>query len=92
MSTKGKLTREQVVAMVGSEAVDKADAKNCDFTNRLQTDGDDRVEFSASVPCEDKDGYESTLTAYYYQCAADLVGVEDLSDLTWTITGYEVGG
>ena len=90
MSTKGKLTREQVVAMVGSEAVDKVDAENCDFTNRLQTDGDNRVEFSSSVLCEDKEGYESTLIAYYYQDDDDLVGVEDLSDLTWTIAGYEV--
>lgn len=87
MSTK--LTREQAVAQVGSEAVDKVDAENCDFTNRLLPDNS-RVEFSASVPCEDKDGYECTLLAYYYQDADDLVGVEDLSDLTWTIAGYEV--
>lgn len=90
MSTKGNLTREQAISAVGTAAVDKVDRENCDFTNRLQTDGDDRVEFSASVFCEDVDGYECSLRAYYYQDADDLVGVEDLSDLEWDISGYEI--
>lgn len=90
MSTKGTLTREQAVSAVGAAAVETVDRDNCDFTNRCQTDGDDRVEFSASVSCEDTEGYPCTLTAYYYQDADDLVGIEDLSDLTWDISGYEI--
>jgi len=92
---KGNLTREQAVAQVGESAVAKVDAENCEFTNRVgfngSVQGDDEVEFSASVACEDKDGYEVSLVAYYYQ-DADVVDEngEDLSNLDWEIEGYEV--
>lgn len=86
--TRGNLTREQAIALVGPKFVDKLDREGCDYTGRVQTDGDDRVEFAASVRLpEDHDYY--TLTAYYYQNPADLQGVEDLSDLPWEIAGYE---
>lgn len=90
MSTKGEMNREQAVAMVGEVAVDKVERENCDFTNRVQTDGDSRTEFSASVRCEDKDGNEVTLVAYYYQEQADVDAVENLDELNWEIAGYEV--
>lgn len=45
MSTKGEMNREQAVAMVGEVAVDKVERENCDFTNRVQCDGDTCTEF-----------------------------------------------
>lgn len=91
MSTKGNLTREQAVAIVGEQAVAKVEAESCDFTNRLMDDNDDRVEFSAGVLATDKDGQECTLLAYYYptQAALDAAG-DDLSNVDWVIEGYEV--
>jgi len=91
MSTKGNLTREQAVAIVGEAAAAKVDAGNCDFTNRLMDDNDDRVEFSASVRCEDKDGTECTVIAYYYPTQQELDDAgDDLSNVSWEIEGYEV--
>lgn len=87
----GKLTRDQAIAEVGIEAVDKVDAMNCDFTNRLQTDGDDDVEFSATVRATDRSGDSVQLVAFYYQApeALDAAG-DDLSNCDWTVNGYEI--
>ena len=90
MSTKGNLTREQAIQAVGSELVNKLDGINCEPTNRLQTDGDESVEFSASVETGNEEYGRMTLTAYYYQSPKDLDGVEDLSNLEWTVAGYEL--
>ena len=90
MSTKGEMKREQAVAMVGEVAVDKVERENCEFTNRVQCDGDTRTEFSASVRCEDREGNEVTLVAYYYQEQAEVDAVENLDELNWEISGYEV--
>lgn len=90
MSTKGEMNREQAVAMVGEVAVDKVERENCDFTNRVQCYGDTRTEFAASVRCEDREGNDVTLVAYYYQEQADVDAVENLDELNWEISGYEV--
>jgi len=90
MSTKGEMTRAQAVAAVGESAVDEVESKGCDFTGRVQCDGDSRVEFSASVRCEDREGYHVTLIAYYYQDQADLDGVDDLGNLEFDVEGYDV--
>ncbi len=92
---KGNLTREEAVAMVGEEAVAKVESEDCDFTNRMQTDGDTGVEFSASVRCKDQNGDDCVLIAYYYQeqeALDDLeeAGNDDLGLLDWEIEGYEV--
>jgi hypothetical protein len=90
---KGKLTREQAIEIAGIEVVEKLDNENCDFTNRVQCDGDTAVEFSASVHYTDPEFVgenNTTLIAYYYQEEEDLDGIEDLSDLGWEIAGYEV--
>ena len=92
---KGNLTREQAIAIVGEAAVDKVDAENCDFTNRVgyngSMQGDDEVEFSASLSCEDKNGYEVSLIAYYYLDADTLDKVDGLDEISeWEIEGYEV--
>jgi len=87
---KGILTREEAIRVAGSDVVSRLDSENCDFSNRVQTDGDTAVEFSASVEFVDEDGTECCLIAYYYQEQDDLDGVEDLSLLDWDIEGYEV--
>lgn len=89
---KGDLTRAQVIEIVGLELVEELERENCDFTNRLQTDGDDAVEFSASVVFVDNEGNNRTLTAYYYQDPEDLEELEDgdLGSLNWEIEGYEI--
>lgn len=90
MSTQGNLTREQAVTIVGAAALAKVNALNCEFTGRLQCDGDTRDEFAASVRCEDIDGDECTLTAYYYQEADDVAAVESLDQLGWEVQGYAI--
>lgn len=90
MSTKGTLTREQAIQAVGAELVEKLDSVNCDFTGRQQTDGDDTVEFSASIQVPENDERYTTLIAYYYQPSQDIEDVEDLSNLRWTVAGYEL--
>ena len=91
MSTKGNLTREQAIAIVGEQAVKKVDGKSCDYTCRLMGDNDDRAEFSASVCCKDKDGNECVVTAYYYPTQQELDGAgDDLSNVDWEIYGHEV--
>ena len=90
---KGTLTREQAIEIVGVDAVAKVDQENCEFTNRVgyngSTQGDDEVEFSASVRAEDKNGNDVSLIAYYYQ-DAKAVDKNELDCLPWEIRGYEV--
>lgn len=91
---KGNLTREQAVAQVGEATVGNVDSESCNFTNRVgyngSVQGDVEVEFSASVSCEDKDGCECSLIAYYYQDANDVDATDDLGSLNWEIEGYEI--
>ena len=92
MSTKGEMSREQAVEIVGEAAVNNVERENCDFTNRVQCDGDTRVEFAASVSCEDTEGNDVTLIAYYYIEQSELDANEDnsLDVFNWKIEGYEV--
>ena len=83
MTTKGNLTREQAIEIVGADAVKSVEARNCDFTNRVMDDG--MVEFAASVVTE-----EGVLTAYYYQTQAAVDAADGLDSLDWEIEGYEI--
>ena len=88
---KGNLTREQAVAIVGEATVAKAEADNCDYSNRVQTDGDTAVEFCASARNEAGD----IVIVYYYQSQEAIDGpggdgVDDMGSLDWQIAGYEV--
>ena len=91
---KGNLTREQAIEQVGEAAVTKVDSENCDFTNRVgfngSVQGDDEVEFAASVVCEDTGGCEVSLVAYYYQDAEDVDAAEGIDQLDWEVEGYEI--
>jgi len=87
----GTVTREQAIAVFGEELVNRLDSENCDFTNRVQTDGDTTIEFSATLRgLAADDGQERTLTAYYYQDADMVREAEDLGSLDWVIDGYEI--
>ncbi len=88
---KGDLTREQAIRAAGLAKVEELEALNCDFTNRLQTDGDEAIEFAATVDFVDVEGTQRALTAYYYQYQEDLDrAADDLGRLDWDIEGYEV--
>lgn len=88
---KGNLARQQAIEAAGLALVEKLEAMDCDFTNRLQTDGDEDVEFAASVMFVDADGNERELTAYYYQSPEALATVDnDMGVLDWDISGYEI--
>jgi flagellar hook protein FlgE len=87
---KGNLTREQAIEAAGLEAVEKVESMNCDFSNRVQTDGDTAVEFESCVYFIDNEGNKRSLTAYYYQEQEDLDEVEDMGSLDWEINGYEL--
>ena len=87
---KGDMTREEAIKAAGLDVVEKLDRANCDYTNRVQTDGDPAVEFAATVSYTDVDGDTLHLIAYYYQDEDDLDGVEDLGSLNWEIHGYEI--
>jgi hypothetical protein len=88
---KGELDREQAVEIVGKKLVAELEGMDCEETNRLQTDGDDAVEFAASVKFTDSEGNTRTLTAYYYQDPDDIEEAgDDLGSLDWDIEGYEV--
>lgn len=86
----GKMTREQAADIVGSSAIEQLDGIGCDFTGRVQTDGDTTVEFSASIKCRNIDGDEVTLTAFYYQDVESVRDCEDLANLRWEVHGYEI--
>jgi hypothetical protein len=86
----GKMTREQAIETVGAELVSKLDSVNCEPTGRLQCDGDDTTEYTASIKTADG----GTLIAYYYttpeqeQAISDADG--DGSAIDWEIHGYEI--
>ena len=95
---KGSVTREQALAVVGEQAVDAVERKNCEPTNRVgyngACQGDDLCEWCASVSCKDKDGNECTLAAYYYttneQDEVMAANSGDGSYIDWEIAGYEM--
>jgi len=97
MTTKGNLTREQAVAIVGNAAVDAVDAKGCEPTNRVgyngACQGDELTEWSATVDAPEADGIPRWLVAYYYTSAADAHAAEAAGDwgtVRFEIAGYEV--
>ena len=87
---KGNLTREQAINICGTDAVESVENENCDYTNRVQTDGDSSVEFSAIINCVDSNGTSCKLIAYYYQNQSDIDNTDDLGVLDWEVNGYEI--
>ncbi len=92
---KGNLKRAEAVAIVGEAAVARADAANCEPTNRVgyngACQGDDLIEWSARASATDKDGFPCTVVAYYYTSQEEIEEAgDDLSNVDWVIAGYEV--
>ena len=88
---KGNLSREQAVKLFGEGIISKLEYQSCEPTSRLQTDGDDSTEYTASVKVNHHD-YDYVV-AYYYttpeqeQRMADCDG--DGSVIDWEIEGFE---
>jgi len=87
----GDYTREQAIEHVGFDSVDQVERLNCEPTDRQQTDGDESVEFSASLLAMTiPDGLNCRLTVYYYQDPEILRQIEDLGSLNWEPNGYSI--
>ena len=87
---KGTLSREEAIELAGIGAVKKVELLNCEPTSRAQTDGDNDIEYAASIKLDSGD----ILTAYYYmdgdwyESLEDSERAEELYD--WEINGYEI--
>ena len=98
MSTKGNLTREEAVEIVGENAVTKVERINCEPTGRVgyngMSQGDDLCEWCASTTVVDDDGEVRSLRVYYYTTNEEdetMAEAEaDGSVIDWEICGYEV--
>lgn len=88
---KGNLSREQAIALVGTDAVSAVKGTNCEPTCRVgyngSCQGDSLTEWSAGVSAVDADGEEVTLMAYYYTTNEQD---ECIDTVNWEIEGYEV--
>lgn len=87
--------RDQAIAHIGLAHVEAVDRLNCEPTNRAgfngSCQGDDSIEWSASLPLE-LDGIPVTLTVYYYTDAEDeVIATEQGWDcVTFTPKRYEL--
>ncbi len=86
----GKLSRDEAIKLAGIENVLAVEKMNCEPTSRCQTDGDNDIEYKASMLLPNGD----TLTAYYYmdgdwyEALPEETNAEDLCD--WEIHGWEI--
>lgn len=94
MSSTERMTREQAIALVGIDAVDRVDAVNCEPTNRVLDAGDDSAEWAASVHLpDDEDGFARRLVAVYYTTPeqdATMGATGDGASIDWVVDHYEV--
>lgn len=93
---KGKLTREELVAVIGEELVKKLESENCEPTCRCGFNGpnfeDDFTEWRASIKIDHPD-YEFAFAYYYTTNDQDNhMGAcdGDGSSIDWEINGYEL--
>ena len=83
------MTREELIQKVGIEYVDALENEACEPTSRLIYDAFEpehagMVEFQSCIETE-----KGLISAYYYQKAEDMEGVDDLGDLNWEVDHYE---
>jgi len=100
MTTKGKLSREQAVELVGEDAVSRVEGMNCEPTNRGgyngACQGDAYTEWSASTDAKDRDGDGVRLTIYYYtdnkqdDMMAACDGDGSMIDWRESVAGFEI--
>lgn len=89
---RGLLTREQAIEIAGMDAVLCAEAGNCEMTGRLLADNDSAVEYRYSVSISGSSDHDyDHLVAYYYPTTQELDQAgDDLSNVDWTVEGYQV--
>ena len=75
------LSRDQVIAIVGLDAVESAERENAVQTGTRRCDG--QVEFKSRFVCKDKDGNKCKVSAIWLMDADDVRRVDDLSNLNW---------
>lgn len=83
------MTRDEAIKTVGIESVDAVENLGCDYSGLLLPDGDERVEFIATLRLPEESEFE-TITAVYYQDNADVAAAEDLDNLDWEIATYRL--
>lgn len=92
MKKRGLLTREEAIKIVGGNTVEAVGHVERESTE-IELIDEGLVEFVASIDAVDLEGEAAILSAYYYQRRDVMDGAgEDLRDLDWKISGYEVKG
>jgi hypothetical protein len=84
-----KMVEYGISKIDAKKAINKVEAINCEPTNRVLPDGDERTEWSASITIGD-----ITLIAYYYTTPADEQLVDnnggDWGAVDWAIDHYTI--
>lgn len=87
------MKREELVKKVGEANVEKLEAVDCDFTNRLMPDNDSRIEFKSAFDCVDVNGNDCSIECYYYvdQDWIDVLREEQGEDVDWmNLVSWEI--
>lgn len=88
---KGDLNKDQAIAIVGEEAVNKIEHAVAEPTGRVgfngACQGDDSTEWIAVQKCKTVSGDDAYLYAYYYTSNKQD---ENLDSVNWKIAGYQV--
>lgn len=90
MRTRGLLTREEAIQIVGGNTVEAVGyvTRKGPGTKLM---AEELVEFETNIDAIDLDGRAVVLSAYYYQTMDVMVGAgNDLGNLNWKISGYRV--
>ena len=90
MRTRGLLTREEAIQIVGGNTVEAVGhVRRKGPGTKLMAE--ELVEFETNIDAIDLDGRAVVLSAYYYQTMDVMDGAgDDLGSLNWKISGYEV--
>ena len=86
------MTRNELIAIVGSSNVDALEALNCEPTSRDTTMSVDCgfVEFASCLRIGVGPDDQTTIWAYYYQTEEDVKGCADLGSLDWDVDHYTI--
>ncbi|MFI5073209.1 MAG: hypothetical protein ACHP8A_20250 [Terriglobales bacterium] len=90
MRTRGALTREEAIKIVGGNTVEAVGHVKRNSTG-IELAEEGLVEFVASIDAIDVDGEAVIVSAYYYQPLEAMDGAgKGTVNLNWKISGYEV--
>ncbi|HEY9874566.1 MAG TPA: hypothetical protein V6D12_14090 [Candidatus Obscuribacterales bacterium] len=89
-----KYTGAEIVSIIGSVGLDRLHGTNCEPTNRLLPDCDDRCEWSALIEATGPDGDNLLISAIYYTTPDDDQIVEDnggdWGGINWVVDHYTI--